>query len=102
MKIRRGDMVQVLSGKDRGKRGPILRVDQGAGTLVVEGLNLKKKHTRPRRRGEKGQVVEFAAPLPASRVALVCPHCQKAIRIGYRLLPDGKKERWCRKCQATL
>ena len=102
MKIKKGDTVQILAGKDRTRRGKVIRVLPDAGKIVIEGLNLRKKHTRPRRQGEKGRIIDFPAPLPVSRVGLLCPHCQKVIRVGYRLLPDGKKERHCRKCQASI
>lgn len=102
MKIRKGDMVQILSGKDRTRRGKVMRVLPKTWQVVMEGLNLRKKHTRPRRQGEKGKIIDFPAPVPLSRVGLVCPHCQKTIRVGSRLLPGGKKERFCRKCQASI
>lgn len=101
LKIHKGDMVEVLAGKDRGKRAKVLSVDPKNAKLVAEGLNILKKHTRPKRQGEKGQIVEFPASLSIAKVALVCPHCQKKIRVGYRVAA-GKKERWCRKCQASL
>src|SRR3989338_11235086 len=100
MKIKKGDKISILAGKDRGRRGKVMRVFPQTQKVIVEGLNLRKKHTRPRRQGEKGKIVDFPAALPMSRVGLVCPHCEKVIRVGYRVLADGKKERWCRKCQA--
>lgn len=105
MKIKTGDLIEILSGKDRLKRGKVLSVNAKADRLVVEGLNLRKRHSRPRRAGEKGQIVEFPASLPLSRVALVCPNCQKAVRVGFRVTvggEQGSKERWCRKCQTTI
>lgn len=102
MKIRKGDTVQILAGKDRGKRGRILSVNPSAQSVVVEGLNMKKKHTRPRRAGQKGQVIEFPGALPVARVALMCPNCQRAVRIGFRLGDDGKKVRWCRRCSSAI
>ena len=102
MKIRKGDTVELRSGKDRRKRGKVLEVFPRRQKLTVEGLNIRKKHSRPRKAGEKGQIIEFPAPLPASRVMLVCPTCQKAIRVAYRTSGDGLKERYCRKCSATL
>ncbi len=102
MKIRKGDNVQILSGKDRGKRGKVQHVYPTTDHVVVEGLNIKKKHSRPRKGGEKGQIVEFPGRLLASRVALVCPNCSKAIRVSYRVSADGKKERWCKKCKTPI
>ena len=102
MKIRKGDNVQILTGKDAGRRGKILDVLPEAERVVVEGLNLRKKHSRPKRAGEKGQIIEFPASIPVSRVALVCPHCQKSIRVAFRMTEGGGKERWCRKCGAVI
>lgn len=102
MKILKGDNVEILTGKDRGQRGKVLSVNPETQRVVVEGRNLRKKHTRPRRAGEKGQIVEFPASLPASRVMVVCPSCTKPIRVSYRTPQGGKKERWCRKCDATI
>lgn len=102
MKIKTGDNIEILTGKDHAKRGKVLSVNATAGRLVVEGLNLRKRHSRPRRAGEKGQIVEFPASLPISRVALVCPHCQKTVRVGFRVTEGGVKERWCRKCSAAI
>ncbi len=102
MKIKKGDNVQIIAGKDRGRHGKVLEVRAASDRVVVEGLNIRKKHSRPRRGGEKGQIIEFPASLPASRVMLVCPHCQKLIRVAYRIPEGGVKERWCRKCGATI
>lgn len=102
MKIKKGDTVQILSGKDRGRRGKVMRVLPETLQVVVEGLNLRKKHSRPRRQGEKGKIIDFPSALPSARAGLICPHCQRVVRVGYRLLPDGRKERWCRKCKASI
>lgn len=102
MRIRHGDVVQILTGKDRGKRGTVLRVMPKTGRVVVEGLNIKKKHARPRKQGEKGQIVEFPAALPAAKVGLVCRHCQKVTRVSIHVGADGKKERRCQKCRSAV
>lgn len=94
--------MQILIGKDRGRSGKVARVLPKTTQVVVEGLNMRKKHTRPRRQGEKGKIIDFPAPLPMSRVGLVCPHCQKTIRVGYKILADGRKERRCRKCDGSI
>lgn len=95
MKIKTGDNVKVLSGKDRGKTGKVIQVltkkTTGEGMVVIEGVHLVKKHIRPRQRGEKGQVIELAGPLHASKVMLVDPTTNKPTRIGYKL--DGKVKR---------
>lgn len=101
-RIKSGDTVLIQVGKDRGKTGKILRVFPRAQRLIVEGRNIVKKHVRPRRAGEKGQRVEVPSAVPVARVMLVCPSCQKATRVGLRRTLEGKRERVCKKCQATI
>jgi large subunit ribosomal protein L24 len=102
LKIRKGDTVQLLSGKDRGKRGQVIEVQRDQDRVVVEGLNIRKKNVRPRRQGEKGQIVEFPGAVNSSNVALVCSSCKKVTRIGMRVLNDGKRERMCKKCDSAI
>lgn len=102
MKIKKGDTVQVILGKDKGKKGKVLKVFPKKNKLVVEGLNLLYKHVRPKREGEKGQRVQIPAPLYISKVMFVCPKCSKPIRVGYKKLTDGKKVKWCRKCKEII
>lgn len=102
MRIKKGDIVKIRSGRDRGKTGKVIRVIADRAMIAVEGVNLLVKHLRPRRQGEKGQRVQFPAPLPTSRAMLVCPKCGKPTRIGVRLLTDGRKERECKKCKQTF
>jgi len=101
MKIRKGDNVKILAGKDRGKTGKVLRVDPKEKKAVVEGLNLVKKHTRPRRQGEKGQRVSVPALMDASNLMIVCPKCSKFARIGYKVRGE-KKYRVCKKCKNEI
>jgi large subunit ribosomal protein L24 len=101
--IRKNDQVLVMSGKDRGKRGRVLRVLPDKNRLVVEGVNFVKRHTKPNpSKNVKGGVVEREAALHASNVQLVCPECGTATRIGRRLLEDGRKVRICRKCDGVV
>ncbi|MCK4967515.1 MAG: 50S ribosomal protein L24 [Candidatus Aenigmarchaeota archaeon] len=102
MKIKKGDVVKILAGKDKNKKGKILRVLTKQNKVVVEGINLLVKHVRPRREGEKGQRVRFPAAISVSKVNLICPHCHQAIRISYRRLEDGTKKRYCRKCNELI
>lgn len=109
MKIKTGDKVKILAGKDRGKAGKVLQVFVNENKAVVEGLNLLIKHQRPRRQGEKGQRIQFPNPISLSNLALVCPKCGQVARVGYRLeekTGEGKakriKTRICRKCQETI
>jgi len=99
MKIRKGDTVKIIRGKDEGNKGKVIRVIPKENKLVVEGLNLVTKHVRPRREGEKGQRIKMAIPLNASKVMLICPRCGQAIKVGYKILTDGRKVRFCRKCK---
>jgi len=101
MKIRKGDNVKVLSGKDRGKTGTVARAFPDRGSVVVEGLNIRKRHVRPRRAGQKGEVVQFSASIPTANVQMVCGKCGKPTRIGYRIDGD-KKSRVCKKCGAEI
>jgi large subunit ribosomal protein L24 len=101
--IRRNDNVVVTTGKDRGKRGRVLRVVPDKNRVVVEGVNIIKRHTKANpQRNIKGGVVEREAAVHASNVQLVCPECGKPTRIGRRLLTDGRKVRFCRKCEGVV
>jgi large subunit ribosomal protein L24 len=101
--IRRNDNVVVITGKDRGKRGRVLKVDPGKNRLVVEGVNFIKRHTKPNpQRQIKGGVIEREASLHASNVQFVCPECGKPTRLGRRILGDGRKVRICRKCEGVV
>ena len=101
MNIRKGDMVQIITGASRGKRGKVLVVNRADGRVVVEGANLVKKHQKPKRQGEKGEVVSLPRSINASNVLLVCPSCDKGVRAGFRMEGDAKV-RFCKKCQAPL
>lgn len=95
--IKTGDTVHILSGKDKGKTGKVIQVFPRERKVVVEGVNIIKKHLRTRREGEKGQILELSAPLAVSKVALVCSHCERGVRTGYTV--EGKiKTRVCKKC----
>jgi large subunit ribosomal protein L24 len=101
--IRRNDNVVVITGKDRGKRGRVLKVDAAKNRLVVEGVNFIKRHTKPNpQRQVKGGVVEREASLHASNVQMVCPDCGKPTRLGRKILGDGRKVRICRKCEGVV
>ena len=101
MKIKKGDQVKILSGKDRGKTGAILRVLSEENRVSVEGLNLYKKRVRPKQQNQKGETVFVARPLSASNVMLICPNCKRPTRIGARLEGE-QKVRYCKKCQANI
>ncbi len=101
MKIRRNDTVMVITGKDRGKRGTVVRVLPKADRVVIEGVNMAKRHTKPTAKQPAGGIVEFAAPLAVSNVLLVCPSCSKPTRIAMKLTDTGKV-RTCKHCGAAL
>lgn len=101
MKIKKNDIVKMLAGKDSGKTGKVLRAFPTEEKVVVEGLNIFKKHTRPKKEGEKGQRVEAPRKITVSNVALLCPKCNKTTRVGYKKTGD-KKYRVCKKCQAEI
>lgn len=101
MKVKKGDKILIIKGKDRGKSGKITRALPAKLMLVVEGLNLRKKTIKPRRGQEKGRIVSVAWPMRASNVQLLCEACGKPTRAGYRL-ENNKKVRYCKKCKAII
>lgn len=101
MKIKKGDQVLIVSGKDKGRKGKVIESLPKEGKIMVENINLKKKHSRPKKSGEKGQIVELSIAFDASDVKIICPKCNKAVRIGYRT--EGKKKyRVCKKCNQEI
>jgi len=100
-RLKKGDVVAVRSGKDRGKRGKVLRVLPDRGAAVVERINLLKHFERRTRADQPGGIVEREAPIPLDKLALVCPRCNHPSRIGWRLT-DGAKHRICKRCQEVL
>lgn len=100
--LRKGDMVEVLGGKYRGKRGKVLQVLPERGRAIVEGVNVVKRHVKPNRKVPQGGIVEKEAPLPAARLMVVCAKCGEASRLGHRYLGDGTKVRFCKHCGEQL
>ena len=101
--IRKNDNVLIVTGKYRGARGRVLKVDPAKNRLIVEGVNMIKRHTKPNpQRNIKGGVVEREASIHASNVQLVCPECGKQTRVGRKILGDGRKVRICRKCEGVV
>ena len=101
-KIRRGDDVMVMTGRERGKRGRVQRVLRKDGRLVIDGLNMTVRHVRPRPGVQQAGRIDLEAPMSASNVRIVCPHCNKAVRVGFTVLEDGKKVRVCKKCHEAI
>ncbi|MGQ9576149.1 MAG: 50S ribosomal protein L24 [Thermoguttaceae bacterium] len=102
MRLRTNDLVEVISGDDKGVRGKVLRVDPRRGRIVVEGVNRVKKHVRRSQKNPQGGILSKEAAISASNVMLVCPACNAACRLGVRFLPDGAKERYCKRCGAGV
>lgn len=101
MKLRKGDNVIMLGGKDRGKTGKVSVVLLDSGKVVVEGLNLIKKNTRARKQGQKGQIISKERAVSAASVALVCKSCRKSTRVGYKIVGENKV-RICKKCKSEV
>ncbi len=101
MKLKKGDTVEVLSGNDKGTTGEILSVLPKSNKVVVKQVNIRKKATKPRKAGETGGIIKKEFPMQASNVAVVCPKCGKAARVGYKVEGD-KKVRVCKSCGAEL
>ena len=102
MKIKKGDNIKVISGNDKGKQGKVLAVLPVENRIVVEGLNMKKKHVRARRQDQKGEMVRIPAAFMVSRVMIVCPKCGKAVRIKHTFNDARKKVRVCGACGSEL
>lgn len=102
IKLKKGDTVVVLSGKDRGREGKIKRVLTWENKVIVEGINVVKKHVKAQGKDRPGGVLEIEKPLWVCKVALKCPNCGKATRIGWLLDKEGRKYRICRKCKGLI
>jgi len=102
VQIRRNDNVMVIAGKERGKTGKVLRVDPGKDAVIIERVNMVKRHTKARGPQQPGGIVEKEAALPASNVMMMCDKCNAPVRVGHKVLGDGKKIRICRRCREAL
>jgi large subunit ribosomal protein L24 len=102
LKIKKGDRVRVLTGKDRGKDGNVTRVLPAAGKVIVDGVNVAKKHQKATRATMQGGIIDKDMPLPVANVAILCPSCGKPTRVGYKFDGDGTKARVCKKCGGEM
>ena len=100
--VKTGDEVVVINGKYRGTRGKVMQVSPPEGKVIVEGVNIVKKHVKPRKMGEPGGIIEAESALYADKVQLVCPKCGRPTRTGTKIAEDGKKSRVCKKCNAEF
>jgi large subunit ribosomal protein L24 len=102
MKIRKGDRVRVLTGKDRGREGEVTFAYPAKGRVIVDGLNVAKRHQKPTQSTQQGGIIDKEMPMRVDNVAIICPSCSKTTRIGYRFDTDGTKVRVCKKCGGDL
>jgi len=102
VKIKKNDTVLVITGKDRGKKGKVRRALPKDGRVVVEGLNMIKRHSRARRAARQAGIVELEAPMHVSNVMLICDKCKKPAKVGFKSLEDGRKVRVCRVCDEPI
>jgi len=102
LKIKKGDQVQVLTGKDRGAKGNVTRVLPAAGKVIVDGVNVAKKHQRATKATMQGGIIDKDMPIPVANVALICTSCGKPTRVGYKIDGDGTKVRACKKCGGEM
>ena len=100
--VRRGDTVGIIAGRERGKRGKVLRVLMDKGRVLVEHVNMVKKHQRPTQKLRQGGIIEREGPLALSNVLLVCARCDKPARTGIKVLADGRKVRTCKRCGESI
>ncbi len=101
MKIKKGDNILIISGKDKGKTGKVLKSMPSIGRVLVEGVNNVTKAVKAKRQGEKGQLIKVAMPIDVSNIKFICPKCGKAVRIGYKVEKDNKN-RICKKCKQIV
>ncbi len=102
LKIRKNDKVKVLSGKDKGKTGKVLRIDPSRDSAIVEGVNFVTKHARKTRQEDKGGIQHKESPLSVSKLQVICKGCNRPVRVGFDVLKDGSKVRFCKKCNEVL
>ncbi|HUE05872.1 MAG TPA: 50S ribosomal protein L24 [Acidimicrobiales bacterium] len=102
MKIQKGDQVMVLQGKDKGKKAEVVRAIPDRQKVILEGVNVAKRHAKPTRATQQGGVIDKFMPVHISTVALICKSCDRPTRVGYKFDKDGEKVRVCKKCESTL
>ena len=102
LSVRKDDVVIILSGKDKGRKGKVIQTLPKDNKVLVEGVNVSKRHRKPRKRNDTGGIIEQESPIYASKVMRVCPKCQKPTRAGSAIAEDGTKNRVCKKCNETI
>jgi large subunit ribosomal protein L24 len=101
-RLKKGDMVMVITGRERGKTGKVLSLRPADAKIVVEKLNIIKRHTKPSQKARQGGILEREAPIAVSNVMYYCSNCQKAVRLGIKTLDDGRRVRVCKKCKEVV
>ena len=101
-KIKKNDIVQIIKGKDRGKKGKVINLIEGGSRALVEGLNLAKKHKRQSRQDQKGGIISIEMPVSISNLMVICKSCSKPSRLGVNVAKDGTKSRFCKACKEAL
>jgi large subunit ribosomal protein L24 len=101
-RVKKEDTVFIAKGKDRGRTGTVRIVIPKHNRVIVTGINVVKRHMRPRGPQQPGGIIEREAPIPLANVQPLCPSCNKPVRVGFRVLADGRKVRYCKKCDANL
>ena len=99
MKLKKGDTVIVNTGSEKGKKGTILDIDKKTGKVTVKDINVRTKHVKARKQGQESGIVKVEAPIYASKVSFYCDKCDKGVRLGIKVLEDGTKQRFCKKCE---
>lgn len=102
LKLRKGDTIQVVKGKDAGKKGKVLEIFSDSSRALVEGINLVKKHKRQTQQDQKGGIVSIEAPISIANLKFLCKHCNRPVRVGFKLLSDGTKSRFCKSCKEVI
>lgn len=101
-KIKLNDQVEVIAGKDKGRVGKVIKAFRSDSKVIVEKVNMIKRHTKPSMSNQQGGIIEKEAPVDCSNLMLVCPKCSKTVRVGFRILDDGAKSRVCKKCGESV
>lgn len=99
LKIRKGDTVIVNTGSEKGKKGEVIEVDRKTGKVLVKGINVRTMHVKARKQGQESGIIKRESPINASKVNFYCDKCEKGVRLGIKVLEDGTKQRFCKKCE---
>lgn len=102
LKIKKNDTVQVVKGRDRGKKGKVLQILSGAKRALVEGINLVKKHKRKAKQDQQGGIISIESSISLANLMLFCKHCNRPVRVGFKAVKDTQKLRFCKSCKETL